>query len=220
MDARALLELVLIHMNERRAYVMRERAVSAAATRRRILDAAAAAVWNRRQSEVRLEDIAATAEVTVQTVLRAYGTRARLVEAAWDVVGARIRAQREAAPPGDVAGTVRALFDHYEAMGDFVIRNLAEEDQLPEVREWLARGRAAHRRSMRRQFAPWLASRGRNGRRDRARRELVDCLVVVCDVYVWKLLRRDLGLPRPAAEARLRRLVSGLLEDGRTKTDH
>ena len=189
---------------------MRERALSTAATRRRILDAAAAAVWNRRRSEVRLEDVAAAAEVTVQTVLRAYGTRTSLLDAAWEVVGARIRAQREAAPPGDLAGTVRALFDHYEAMGDFVIRNLAEEDRLPEVREWLAHGRAAHRRSMRRQFAPWLA----------ARRDLVDCLVVACDVYVWKLLRRDLGLPRPAAEARLRRLVSGLLEDGRTKTDH
>jgi AcrR family transcriptional regulator len=186
---------------------MRERALSTAATRRRILDAAAAAVWNRRRSEVRLEDVAAAAEVTVQTVLRAYGTRTSLLDAAWEVVGARIRAQREAAPPGDLAGTVRALFDHYEAMGDFVIRNLAEEDRLPEVREWLAHGRAAHRRSMRRQFAPWLAARRR-----RARRDLVDCLVVACDVYVWKLLRRDLGLPRPAAEARLRRIVSGLLE--------
>ena len=28
-------------------------------------------------------------------------------------------------------GTVRALFDHYEEMGDFVIRNLAEEGQGP-----------------------------------------------------------------------------------------
>ena len=196
-------------MKSRRAYVMRGRAETAAATRRRILDAAAGGVWNRRRSEVRLEDVAREAGVTVQTVLRLYGTRGRLIDAAWEIVGARIRAQREAAPPGDVTGTVTALFDHYEEMGDFVIRNLAEEDRLPEVKEWLAYGRAAHRRSMRRQFGPWLG-----GCSARARRELLDGLVVACDVYVWKLLRRDLGLGRGAAEVRVRRIVSGLLEEG------
>jgi AcrR family transcriptional regulator len=196
-------------MKSTRAYVMRERAAAAVATRGRILEAAAAAVWNRRRSEVRLEDVAADAGVTVQTVLRIHGTRARLLDAAWEVVGRRIRAQREAAAPGDVRGTLRALFDHYEEMGDFVIRNLAEEDRLPEVEEWLAHGRAAHRRSMRRQFGPWLTRRA-----GRARRELLDCLVVACDVYVWKLFRRDLGLGRSEAEARVSRIVSGLLEEG------
>jgi AcrR family transcriptional regulator len=196
-------------MKSRRAYVMGERAKTAAATRRRILDAAVAGVWNRRRSEVRLEDVAREAGVTVQTVLRVYGTRGRLIDAAWEIVGARIRAQREAAPPGDVTGTVTALFDHYEEMGDFVIRNLAEEDRLPEVKEWLANGRAAHRRSMRRQFGPWL-----EGCSARARRELLDGLVVACDVYVWKVLRRDLGLGRGEAEVRVRRIVSGLLEEG------
>jgi AcrR family transcriptional regulator len=200
----------MIYMKVRRAYVMRERAAAAGATRRRVLESAAAAVWNRRASEVRLEEVAASAGVTVQTVLRLHGTRARLLDAAWEVVGARIRAQREAPAPGDVRGTVRALFDHYEEMGDFVIRNLADEARSPEAREFLAHGRAAHRRSMRRQFAPWLAARTA-----RARGELVDCLVAACDVYVWKLLRRDLRLPREAAEARVRRIVAALLEEGR-----
>ena len=196
-------------MNSRRAYVMRERAETAAATRRRILDAAVTGVWNRRRSEVRLEDVAREAGVTVQTVLRVYGTRGHLIDAAWEVVGRRIRAQREAAPPGDVPGTVTALFDHYEEMGDFVIRNLAEEDRLPEVKEWLTYGRAAHRRSMRRQFAPWLEVGSARDRRER-----LDALVVACDVYVWKLLRRDLRLARREAEARVRRIVRGLLEEG------
>src|SRR5579871_2583148 len=119
-----------------RAYVMRERAAAARATRRRVLDAAAAAVWNRRATEVRLEEVAGAAGVTVQTVLRLFGSRARLLEAAWEVAGARIRAQRGSAPPGDLRGTVRALFDHYEDMGDFVIRNLADEGRLAEVDEF------------------------------------------------------------------------------------
>src|SRR5688500_14588532 len=109
---------------------MRVRAASAEATRQRILDAAVAEMWGRRLPDVRLEDIAARAEVTVQTVLRVFGTRARLVEAARDAASERIAEQRESAAPGNVAGTLQALFDHYEELGDFVIRNLAEENQL------------------------------------------------------------------------------------------
>jgi AcrR family transcriptional regulator len=190
----------------RRAYVMRARADSAEATRRRVLDAAVASLWQRRVSEVRLEDIAAQAAVTVQTVLRIFGTRAALIEAAWDAARDRIVEQREAAAPGDVDGTLRVLFDHYEELGDFVIRNLADEHQLPELAAWLERGRTVHRRSMQRQFAPWL-SRLAPGER----KELTDCLVAACDVYTWKLFRRDLGLSRSEAQGRVHRLVSGLI---------
>jgi AcrR family transcriptional regulator len=196
-------------MKERRAYVMRARADSAQATHRRVLDAAVDALWQHRLSEVRLEDIAARAEVTVQTVLRIFGTRAALFDAAWDAARERIVEQREAASPGDVAGTLQALFDHYEELGDFVIRNLADEHQLPELAAWLERGRSVHRRSMQRQFAPWLSRRPAP-----ERKELTDCLVAACDVYTWKLFRRDLGLSRSEACSRVHRLVSGLIGGG------
>jgi AcrR family transcriptional regulator len=185
---------------------MRSRAVSAEATRQVILDAAVAEVWNQRVTQVRLEDIASRANVTVQTVLRIFGSRARLIDAAWEVTGNRIREQRSAAAPGDLEGTVRALFDHYEEMGDFVIRNLAEEDELPEVKEWLAHGRKAHRLSMQRQFAPWLEARD-----SVERRAVLDCLVAACDVYTWKLLRRDMARSRSDAEGCVRRMVSGIV---------
>jgi AcrR family transcriptional regulator len=200
------LALITIPMKVRRAYVMRARAASAEATRQRILDAAVSELWVRRVSEMRLEDIAARAEVTVQTVLRVFGTRGQLVHAAWEAASERIAQQREAAAPGDVVGTLQSLFDHYEEMGDFVIRNLADEDQLPELREWLELGRKTHRRSMQRQFAPWLERRPPD-----QRRELLDCLVAACDVYTWKLYRRDLGLSRKEAQARVHRMVSGLI---------
>jgi AcrR family transcriptional regulator len=193
----------------KRAYVMRVRAAAAQATRQRILDAAVTELWGRRVSEVRLEDIAARAEVTVQTVLRVFGTRAELVTAAWDATSERIARQRETAAPGDIAGTLQALFDHYEELGDFVIRNLAEENQLPELQDWLLRGRKTHRRSMQRQFSPWLERLAPDDRR-----ALVDCLVVACDVYTWKLLRRDMGLSRSEAQDRVHQLVSGLVKGG------
>jgi AcrR family transcriptional regulator len=193
-------------MKLRRPYVMRTRAAMAAATRQRILEAAMTELRDRRVTEVRLEDIAARSGVSVQTVLRIFGTRARLVNRAWDETRDRILEQRETARPGDIAGTIRALYDHYEQMGDFVIRNLADEAHLPSMRGWLRRGRKAHRASMRRQFGPWL-----KGRAADPRNELLDCLVAACDVYTWKLLRRDMGRTRGAAELRVRRMVSAIL---------
>ena len=192
-----------------RSYVMRARAESADGTRRRILDAAVEELWERALSEVRLEDVAARADVTVQTVLRIFGTKSALMELAWKPLRDRIMRQRETAEPGDVDGTISALFDHYEQMGDFVIRNLAHEQQLPELQEWLARGRKAHRQSMRRQFARQLA-----GRQDA--QLVLDCLVVACDVYTWKLLRSDAARSRKEAEACVRYLVSGILQRGAT----
>jgi AcrR family transcriptional regulator len=188
---------------------MRARAASAQATRGRILAAAADEMWGKRTASVRLEGIADRAGVTVQTVLRLYGTRERLLRAGGALVGERIRVQREAAPPGDVDGTLRELFDHYEQIGDFVIRLLADEAELPDMAEWLAGGRRFHRRSMQRQFAPWLERR-----RPSERRQLVDALVAACDVYTWKLLRRDMGRSREQAEACVRRLVAALLGGG------
>ena len=111
--------------------------------------------------------------------------------------------------PGDIPGTIHALFDHYEDMGDFVIRNLAEEDQLPDMKDWLESGRKAHRRSMQRQFAPLL-----DICESSKRRETLDCLVAACDVYTWKLFRRDMGRSRSESEALVRQMVSGILGGG------
>jgi AcrR family transcriptional regulator len=185
---------------------MDARAASAEATRQRILQAAMAELWGRRVTDVRLEDIAARAEVTVQTVLRVFGSRAQLIDRAWDTMRDRILEQRETAAPGDISATIRALYDHYEEMGEFIVRTLADEDQLPEMKGWLERGRKAHRRSIQRQFEPWLEAR-----EPAERRAILDCLVAACDVYMWKLFRRDMGRTRSDAEARVSRMVSGIL---------
>jgi AcrR family transcriptional regulator len=185
---------------------MQARAASAEATRQRILDAAIAELGGQRVTDVRLEDIATRADVTVQTVLRVFGSRAQLIDLAWDTMRDRIVTQREAAAPGDIPATIRVLYDHYEEMGDFIIRNLADEDQLPEIKGWLERGRKVHRRSMQRQFGPWLEARDPS-----EQRAMLDCLVAACDVYTWKLLRRDMGRTRSDAEDRVARMLSGIL---------
>jgi len=194
-------------MKVSRSYVMRARAESADGTRQRILDATVQELWYRHLSDVRLEDIAARADVSAQ-IAKSQISNLPLGSGRNFQLRDRIIRQRETAQPGDVEGTITALFDHYEEMGDFVIRNLADEQKLPELGEWLELGRRAHRASIQHQFAPQLADRETDQKR------LLDCLIVACDVYTWQLLRRDMGRSRQDAEACVRHMVAGIL--GRT----
>ena len=185
-----------------RPYTMRARAASAEATRQRILDVVVELLNTRFRSEIRLDDVAAGAKVSVQTVLNVYGNRAALLDLALESWLADLRAQRLCAEPGDTPGGLSALVDHYERFGDLVIRNLAQEVD-PELIET---GRVGHRQWVQRQFAPQLAEVSPAGRRS-----LVDAICCGCDVYTWKLLRRDMRRSRPDAEATMRTIVEALL---------
>lgn len=194
-------------MKSARSYTMRARADSAAATRQRVLDATVELLRFRLRSDVRLEDIAERAGVSVQTVLRLYGHRDDLVDLALQRTLAEIADELDRAEPGDVDASVSAWFDHYERVGDVVARNVADEHD-PAAARLVRIGRNRHRRRVERQFGPQL------GRLSDARRELVtDALVCVCDVQTWKLLRRDMARPRRQAEATVRAMVNALLEE-------
>lgn len=184
---------------------MRARATAAEATRQRILDAAVSFLEARLRSDIRLEDIAQRARVSVQTVLRVYGTRGRLLQEALDEVTRGMAEHLDRADPGDVEASVRTWFDHYERFGDVVIKRLAEESD-PAVRPIVQLGRARHRQRVERQLGPQLA-----GRPAEERARLVDALVCVCDVYTWKLLRRDMGRPRPQAEPTMAFMITSVL---------
>ncbi len=181
---------------------MRARAASAETTRRRILDVVVTLLKSRFRSEIRLEDVAQVAEVTVQTVLNVFGSRSALLDMALADLLRELRAQRLRAEPGDTESAIAALVDHYEQFGDLVIRNLAEraDPQLIEA------GRAGHRQWVQRQFAPQIEPLDA-----KRRRSLTDQLVCACDVYTWKLLRWDIGRSRPEAEATIRSMVKAIL---------
>ena len=187
------------HMNipARRPYAMTARAAAANATHRRILAAATEAFLARPYEQVSLENVAVGAGVTVQTVLRRFRSKEGLVAAAAEVGLAEVRARRDLAPIGDLAGAARHLVDHYEEWGQRVLRMLAQEEQVPAFRNVTDAGRTLHRRWVERTFAPWL----RVARAARSRR-LVQ-LTAVTDVFVWKLLRQDQGLSRNVTEATL-----------------
>ena len=182
---------------------MGARAEAMAATRRRILRAARDLATETLNLDPTLETVAARAGVSVQTVLRHFGDRDSLFDAALDAAIAETVAEREA-PAGDVAAAVRIIVDHYELQGDFVVHLLGHEQDNQRYTQITEPGRALHRKWVADVFAPQLAGR------DDAE-ALTDLLVVATDVFTWKLLRRDRGLSRRETESRIRRLVEAVL---------
>jgi AcrR family transcriptional regulator len=186
---------------------MKARADAAAATGERILDAAVELFWEGPTADISLDEVARRAGVSVQTVIRRFGGKEGLMAAAGDRERVRISEQRNQPEPGDVSGAVKTLIDHYEETGDRVMRMLAEEERTPALAPLVNRGRELHRDWCSRMFA--FALDGRAGvERDRRLAQLI----AVCDVYTWKLLRRDANLSRRQTELAIRELLTPILE--------
>lgn len=178
----------------KRAYRQSARALAAEATGERIVDAFAAQMEERWFDEIRLEDVARAAEVTAQTVIRRFGNKEGLLEALQDRIAAVV-SQRRDVPEGAVDAAVTSLVEDYEQHGDIVMRVLAQEDRFAACRAVTDVGRREHRKWIAKAFAPWLRPMPED-RRQRAE----DALVVAGDLYIWKLVRRDMR--RPIADYR------------------
>jgi len=191
---------------KRRTYVMRARAANAAATRQRILTGAVDIFCKGSIDDFTLDEVARRAGTTVQTVLRAFGSKDELVYAALEELADRGVFVRPT-QAGDVGEAVATLFEIYEGVGDFVMARLDEERRRPALKPSLDRGRDNHRDAVRILFKPQLAAR-----RGAGREQLQTMLIILTDVYVWKLLRRDMALSRQAAEAIVRQMITGVIE--------
>jgi AcrR family transcriptional regulator len=192
----------------KRAYRMGVRAEAAEETRRRILDAVIGLHMERYYDQISLDAVAERAGVTVQTVLRRFGSKDALIDAASEVARERVVSQRGEAPVGDIAGAVENVVDHYEEWGESVLRLLAQEDRVPAFRKTTDSGRALHYEWVERTFAPLFEERTGEDRR-----RLMAQLVAVCDVYFWKILSRDLGLSREQTALAMREMILALKGD-------
>ena len=192
-------------MKSKRAYEMTGRAAAAAATKARIRAAAVALYTAQPIETFTLDDVAARAETTVQTILRGFGSKDALIyEALGDMASDGIALKPT--PQGDVAAAVRAFHDIYEAMGDLVMQRLSDEQRRPALKAGLDAGRKNHRDGVKTAFASELKAVSGS-----KRTQLLTILVVATDVYVWKLLRRDMAMSRNAAEAIVCRMIEGAL---------
>src|SRR5258705_12744469 len=98
----------------KRSYKMGARAEAAAETGRRILHETMEAYREGFYDDVSLEDVARRAGVTVQTILRRFGSKEELISAAAKEARRSLRSQRDIAPVGDIAGAMKILVDSYE----------------------------------------------------------------------------------------------------------
>lgn len=194
-----------------RSYRQNARAAAAEATGERILDAFTERLQTSWFDAITLDEVARSAGVTVQTVIRRFGGKDGLLDAAHARFGRAIR-HRRATARGDADAAVAALIEDYEAAGDLVMRVLAQEDRYPALKAVGDVGRASHRAWTGEQFAPWLEQLD-----DDARTAAHDALVVATDIYVWKLVRRDFGRSTDALAAIMRGMISAALGQPETQ---
>jgi AcrR family transcriptional regulator len=190
----------------KRRYDMTARAAKAEATKERIRSSAKELYSGRAIEEFTLDEVARRAGTTVQTILRAFGSKEDLLFSALEGM-ADTDTPLKASPPGDIAAAVAAIFDIYETMGDAVIQRLHDEPRHPALKPLLDGGRAGHRNWVKTAFAPFLQKRHGS-----ERAQLLQALNTATDVYVWKLLRRDGGLSRAAAAAIVHKFIIGVVQ--------
>jgi AcrR family transcriptional regulator len=190
-----------------RTYSQTARAQSTEETARRIVEAFLSRLMSEWFDEITLDRIAGDADVTVQTVVRRFGGKEGLLESAVKVLATQIVATR-AMPSGDIDAVVANLFADYEKTGDAILRLLALEPRHPVLKTFTDLGRREHR-----QWVSDVLGERLMKLAEPARQRAIDALVIVTDVYAWKLLRRDLGRSLAASIAITRNLIRAVIAD-------
>ena len=187
--------------SDRRTYTMRARAEAVEATRDRIARAAMARFLAQLYDDVTIAAVAADAGVSAQTVLNHFESKEGLFTAAAATFSADLAGAREQVRPRHAAGAVASLMDQYEHSGDGNVRLALLDERIPAVKAALDDARSYHQAFLADVFADRLPQAP--AERERA----LAALHAATDVYTWKLLRRDLGLGRQAAQQVMTEMV-------------
>jgi len=188
-----------------RSYNQTTRAEAAAAREVQILQSFRNLLEERWLDEFTLQDVAQGAGVTQQTVIRKFGGKEGLLQALVEQIAREVTG-RLGAPVGDPDLALDHLLKDYDQVGDFVMRLLSQEQRFPVLKTFLDSGRRYHRAWVAEVFAPVLQPL-----KPAPREEALDALVAATDLYIWQLLRRDLGYERARMLGVMRRLVTGIL---------
>ena len=153
---------------------------------------------------INLKTIAHRAGTTVQTVLRHMGSRDGCLQAVARKVSERVDQQRGNSRPGNINEAINDLTKHYETDGKLILNLLKQEHSGDGfISLSIQKGRSYHRAWVKRCFSPYLSGPDK---------ETVDALVAATDIYVWKLLRMDLGRSRNAVQKVITKMVKRILE--------
>lgn len=186
-----------------RKYDMKKRTNSAQHTKEKIIKSAEVLLSNGELKEVTLPAIAKGAGVTVQTVIRQMGSRDGCLSAVAKTVYERVAAQRGEVKPGDIDSTITVLIDHYESEGRLMLNLLKQENKNESfLLNAIKIGREYHKNWVKHCFGPLMDKR----------EETLDALIAITDIYLYKILRLDMGRSIKTTTAIINNLVRGILE--------
>jgi AcrR family transcriptional regulator len=189
----------------KRGYQMSVRAEQSAATADRVLDATLATYATTPYDLVRLDEVAERAGVTVQTVLRRFGSKAALVVALAQRELGRIATTRAAGLGVAPAGLLHELVAHYEVYGDLIAKMYGDAGRVEGLDEVAGRAREHHVAWCVEAFAPLLEGLDEEPRRRRSAQ-----VVAICDAQTWRILRREQGLAPDQVEVALSELLDAV----------
>lgn len=192
---------------------MQARSAAAADTREAIVQAALHTFMTEHSFSIALEPVARRAGVSTKTLLRHFGSRDNLIETAWRRAYQDVLAERTT-PPDDPDAALSILIAHYEVRGLTALGVLAEEGDDPRAKRMNDAGRSGHRAWVEEVFRSQLPLDGPD--RNRA----LDALVVVTDVYAWKLLRLDRALSVDEVHDRMTLMTTAVLGACSSPTIH
>ena len=175
----------------KRSYRQTARAEATESLRQRIVTAFHDLLLSRWIDEITLDEVAVSARTTRQTVIRLFGGKDGLLERVTGLISAKVSPRISLAADVPLEAAIEVLIADYEAVGDMIVRFLAQEERHAALRPLLAKGRREHR--------AWVAKRFGSAQNDQSARERerqITRLVVATDLYTWKLLRRDFGKSR------------------------
>lgn len=158
--------------------------------------------------DITLEMVAEEAGVTTRTILRKFGSREGLMEASLAFDPAGISANRNEARVGDVDHILQTLLDNYEKIGEAALRTIFLESELEIARKIGARGRFIHKQWCERVFEPFLPDK------DTAAYEIqLASFIATTEIYLWKLLRKDLKFSRKKTFSVFKNMVEGVIQN-------
>lgn len=191
-----------------RVYTMTARAAAAEKTATHVIDAMLDRFGRLPYDQIRLDDVAADAGVTVQTVIRRFGSKAELMRSTFERELQRIAAAREAGDSTQVEAILTDLVSHYETHGSLILKSYAEGGMVDGLAPLIAAGRDYHLSWCRRTFEPHIDPDLDASAHERRLAQVT----AICDATTWRILRMDAGLDADQTSLALREMVTPLLD--------
>lgn len=190
----------------KRSYNNKSRAKKAVDTKDEIMNAFSLLWMEYSLNDITLQLIADKANVTTRTILRKFGSKENLVEECLISNATTVQEERGNELDGGIGQALKMLLKNYEKMGDAAIRTINLESELEIARKIGEAGRKVHRAWCKKVFAQYLPPEGG----DTYERDLT-AFIASTEIYLWKLMRKDLKMSEEETFAVFKRMINGLV---------